>query len=179
MSSPLLIAFGANIDPLNNIYQGLNLLHKAITIKAISTIWRTEPLPDPNQQENIDLGGCYLNGAVLSYSCSDPFTLKKILEKIESDCRRVRTDNPYAPRSLDLDIAMLGSQIVNSPELTLPDPDIAHRPFVALPLAQLLPDMIHPLANRTLANLAADFLPLDENMVADSEATNLLQSLLE
>jgi 2-amino-4-hydroxy-6-hydroxymethyldihydropteridine diphosphokinase len=179
VSGPVLIAFGANIDPLNNLYQGLTHLHRMVELEAISTVWRTQPLPDPKQQESgDDLGGYYLNGAVLSRTRTDPFSLRAILKKIESDCHRVRSRNRYAPRSLDLDIAMMGEQVINGENLTLPAPDIVSRPFVVIPMAQLMPELIHPLENKSLATLAAGFLPISESMVEDVEATNLLQSLL-
>ncbi|MBF0454135.1 MAG: 2-amino-4-hydroxy-6-hydroxymethyldihydropteridine diphosphokinase [Magnetococcales bacterium] len=178
MSGPVLIAFGANIDPLNNLLQGLSHLHRAIELQAISTVWKTDPLPDPKQQEAYDMGGGYLNGAVLSHTQIDPFSLRKILKKIESECHRVRSPNRFAPRSLDLDIALMGSRVMTGPEMVLPDPDIVSRSFVALPLAQLMPDMVHPVEKKSLSVLAASFLPLDRGMVEDREATKMLQSLI-
>lgn len=179
MSGQVLIAFGANIDPLNNLYHGLTHLHRAINLAGISTVWRTKPLPDPKWQgDDAEPGGSYLNGAVLSHIRIDPFVLKKILRKIESDCHRVRSPNRFAPRPLDLDIAMIGSEVINEPELTLPDPDILSRSFVVHPMAQLAPELIHPLENESLAQLAACFSLPDAGMVEDSDATDLLQSII-
>jgi 2-amino-4-hydroxy-6-hydroxymethyldihydropteridine diphosphokinase len=178
VSRPILITFGANIDPLNNLYQGLTHLHRAIKIAAISTVWLTQPVPDPEAPQNRDLGESYLNGAILSFNPIAPFDLRTLLKKIETDCHRVRSPNRFAARSLDLDIALMGEEVVNEPLLSLPDPDILHRPFIALPLAQLLPDQIHPLENRSLIDISRSFYPLDEAMVKDDEATKMLQSLI-
>jgi 2-amino-4-hydroxy-6-hydroxymethyldihydropteridine diphosphokinase len=179
VKGPVLIAFGANIDPLNNLYQGLANLHEAIGLEKISTVWRTKPLANPDsRQSGSELGGAYLNGAVLSPIQIEPLALRSLLKKIEADCHRVRSANRFAPRPLDLDIALMGDWVIERPELVLPDPDIISRPFVALPLAQLQPDMIHPLEKTSLSTLAAGFLPLDKTMEEDHEATRRLQSLI-
>ncbi len=153
-------------------------LHDEIKLTDISTVWRTEPLPDPKQEADYDLGDCYLNGAVLSHTKIDPFSLKKILKKIESDCSRVSSKNKFAPRTIDLDMVMFGSEIINSPNLTLPDPEILQRSFVALPIAQLAPELVHPVEQKSLAQLAAGFNSLDTGMAVDQEATNLLRSII-
>jgi 2-amino-4-hydroxy-6-hydroxymethyldihydropteridine diphosphokinase len=179
VTTPVLIAFGANVDPRKNLHRGLSSLHSEIKIAEISTVWRTEPLPDPKQGAVYDLGGSYLNGAVLSYVKKDPFSLKKILKKIEADCSRVPSQNKFAPRQIDLDIVMIGGEIINSPNLTIPDPDILQRSFIALPIAQLAPELLHPVENKNLAQIAAVFLNLEDGMAVDQEATNLLQSIID
>ncbi|MBF0357550.1 MAG: 2-amino-4-hydroxy-6-hydroxymethyldihydropteridine diphosphokinase [Magnetococcales bacterium] len=178
MEKPVIIAFGANIDPLNNIYRGLSNLHRKIKLVAISTVWRTAPLPDPKHGAKYDLGGSYLNGAVLSHDQIDPFILKSTLRQIEADCHRQRSVNRFAPRPLDLDIVMVGDEVVSQQGMVLPDPDFLSRAFVALPVAQLAPEMIHPTVHKSLAQLASAFLPVTEDMVVDQEATNLLQSII-
>jgi 2-amino-4-hydroxy-6-hydroxymethyldihydropteridine diphosphokinase len=179
VTTPVLIAFGANIDPLNNLQRGLSSLHSEVKIAAISTVWRTNPLPDPKQGAVYDLGGSYLNGAVLSHTKIDPFSLKKILKKIETDCCRVPNQNKFAPRPIDLDIVMIGDEIINSPNLTLPDPEILQRSFIALPIAQLAPELVHPVADKSLAQLAAMFTDLQDGMAVDQKATNLLRFIID
>ncbi|MBF0447541.1 MAG: 2-amino-4-hydroxy-6-hydroxymethyldihydropteridine diphosphokinase [Magnetococcales bacterium] len=178
MREPVLIAFGANIDPLNNLFQGLTHLHRLVKLEAVSTVWRTDPLPDPKQTEAYDLGDRYLNGAVLTWCQIPPLELRLALKKIEADCHRVRSPNRFAPRSLDLDIALIGGQVLNHPELTLPDPDIVHRSFLALPLAELMPELIHPSEKKSLAQLAAGFPSGPMEMERDDLATKLLRTLI-
>ncbi|MBF0195074.1 MAG: 2-amino-4-hydroxy-6-hydroxymethyldihydropteridine diphosphokinase [Magnetococcales bacterium] len=179
MSIPVIISFGANVDPLNNLHRGLLSLHKEIKLEDISTVWRTDPLPDPKQGADYDLGGSYLNGAVLSFTKIDPFSLKKILKNIEADCSRVPSNNKFAPRPIDLDIVMVGDRIVDSDNLTLPDPEILQRSFVALPVAQLAPELHHPLESKSMADIAADFLAIKDGMTKDQKATDLLRSILD
>ncbi len=63
----------------------------------------------------------------------------------------------FAPRPLDLDIALFGDRVINDPRLTVPDPDILTRAHVALPLADLAPEWVHPSTGQTLAQIAARF----------------------
>ncbi len=179
MRVPVIIAFGANMDPLQNLHRGLSSLHEAITLTGISTVWRTAPLPNPDlAAHQQDLGGDYLNGAAISSIRMEPKALKKILRDVEARCRRVRVANSYAPRPLDLDIVMMGQEAVSGPDLTLPDPDLVSRPFVAIPSAELAPDLIHPVEKVRLEKLAQRFDPQDTGMVADAQATDLLRSII-
>ena len=168
---PVLIAFGANIDPLPNLWRGLLALHERVGIAAVSTVYRTPPLPDP---EVADTGPDFLNGAVRVESRQDPFALKKMLRSIEAELHRVRGPWRNAPRTLDLDIVLLGGQVLQTEELLLPDPDLLHRPFLAIPLAELAPDLWHPLEGQTLAQIAARF---PEKLTIDQPATTLLRSI--
>ncbi|MBF0611941.1 MAG: 2-amino-4-hydroxy-6-hydroxymethyldihydropteridine diphosphokinase [Magnetococcales bacterium] len=168
-SSPLLIAFGANIEPLVNLHKGLTLLHDSLGVVAISTVYRTAPLGEIPQPD-------YLNGALLCQAQLPYQQLKPLLREIENQCGRVRGGHPYAPRPLDLDIAMMGETVLSTPPL--PDPDILERPFLLHALAQLAPDLNHPLLHTTLAQLAATLHPEAPPLVVDREATRTLQGIL-
>jgi len=64
-----------------------------------------------------------------------------------------RTADKYAPRPIDLDVLLHGAAVVREPDLTLPDPDILERPFVAVPLWELAPDLALPGSGRRLADV--------------------------
>lgn len=177
MGKPILIAFGANINPLYNLYWGLVRLHNEAGIQKVSTVWRTQPIPDPNGPESPNQDPLFLNGAIQISGQWEPFHLKKLLLEIEAGQQRTRSRNRYAPRSLDLDIAIMGSRILLDATLTIPDPDITSRPFLALPLAELAPDWLHPLEKISLRDLANRFGSAPEGMILDHEATRLLQTI--
>jgi len=84
-----------------------------------------------------------------------PQQLKSILRDIERKVGRVRTADKYAAREIDLDIALYGDHTVDELDLRIPDPDIPHRPFLAVPLAELAPNWFVPGAGATLQELAA------------------------
>lgn len=173
-ASPTLIAFGSNMDPLPNLRRGLALLHQEIGIRAVSTVYRTAALPDPDQP----LPGPdpdFLNGAVWVETQQDPFALKKRLRAIEAALHRVRGADAYAPRTLDLDIALMGEVVLQKEGLVVPDPEIAHRSFVAIPLAELAPHALHPWLNLSFAQIATRF----DALTVDAEATAVLRALIQ
>jgi 2-amino-4-hydroxy-6-hydroxymethyldihydropteridine diphosphokinase len=74
----------------------------------------------------------------------DPRTLLAKLQQIEQDQGRVRDGEHWGPRTLDLDLLMHGSTVIDEPGLTLPHPGIALRNFVLLPLAEIASDVVVP-----------------------------------
>lgn len=168
--TPLLITFGSNLNPLSHLYQGLSALHAQIGIVAISTVFRTqawEGLPVPD----------YLNGAVLCAHPLPPLQLKSLLRHIEAQCHRRRNNDRHAPRTLDLDIALMGSAIINTKWLRIPDPDIVKRPFIALPLAELAGNYLHPVEKISLATIRQQFPSQPTGMQPDWDATRQLQTI--
>lgn len=175
---PILVAFGSNIDPLPNLLQGLRRLHQAAGLRAVSTVYRTVALSDPH---GVELPSkeepAFLNGAVSLVRGLEPASLKQLLREIEREQKRVRHVQRYAPRTLDLDVALMGERVLATTLFTLPDPDIVHRPFLAIPLAELAPDLLHPVEKRSLSHIAAQFGASPEGMQVDSHATTLLQAI--
>lgn len=64
-----------------------------------------------------------------------------------------RRDVIWGPRILDLDILFIGNQIVSSENLTIPHPQIAHRRFILIPMAEIAPDFLHPVLQQTMLEL--------------------------
>lgn len=80
----------------------------------------------------------------MEYS-GDPRSLKfHVLRPIEDALGRVRTNDSYAARPIDLDVLLFGSLVMNEPGLVIPDPDILSRPFLAAALVELHPDLVLP-----------------------------------
>jgi dihydroneopterin aldolase/2-amino-4-hydroxy-6-hydroxymethyldihydropteridine diphosphokinase len=132
------IGVGSNINPQKNIISALALLHEDMEISGVSTFYRTEPVKRKNQDT-------YLNGVWRIISSESPEHLKyHILKRIEQELGRVRTADKYAPRTIDLDIVLYGIRVINSADITIPDPDIYTRPFIAFPLLELDPNLILP-----------------------------------
>jgi 7,8-dihydro-6-hydroxymethylpterin-pyrophosphokinase len=58
-----------------------------------------------------------------------------------------------APRPIDIDILFCGEQIIKTPELTIPHPRLSERAFVLVPLAEIAPELVHPVSHKTVKEL--------------------------
>lgn len=159
MGALVFVTLGSNIDPEVNLPRAVRLLAARLALRATSRVYQTAPL---DARGDVAAGqGAFLNAAALVETDLPPVSLKfDVLRGIEAEMGRARTSDRYAPRPIDLDIALYGSLVIDDPDhrLTIPDPEILTRAHVALPLADLAPDFVHPVTGQTLAALAAPFV---------------------
>lgn len=156
----IFISVGSNIEPEDHVRQALARLAQAMRVVAISTVYLTPPLDRPEQPP-------FYNAVVEVETALAPRELKRTLREIETALGRVRSDDKYAPRPIDLDILLYGDAVIAEPELTIPDPNIPARPFLAIPLAELATAQWLPGTRRPLRAIAAqldtsDMEPLPE-----------------
>lgn len=140
------IGLGSNIEPEKNLLEALRLLMPE-GLTRVSTVYRTEPVGAPGQP--------FFYNCVAEISTSRPPKELKygVLRPIEEALGRRRDkENKYSPRQIDLDLILYGRLEV-SDGLTLPDPDIYTRPFLAIPLFELAPKFVFP-NGRVLKELA-------------------------
>ncbi len=168
------IAVGSNINPEENIKRALKLLGERAVLVAVSAFYLTEPLATPGGQ---GAGGSYYNGVVEIITPLSPLEIKSgLLSGIEDSLGRVRSADSFAPRVIDLDLILYGDTVVDSGELKLPSPEILERAFVAVPLAELAPELTLPGTSVSLAEAAASF---DSGpMVALGDFTEALRSVI-
>jgi 2-amino-4-hydroxy-6-hydroxymethyldihydropteridine diphosphokinase len=156
MAHPMVDAFiavGSNIRPEWHISAAFEKLTRHVHITEVSTFYRTQPLAGRNQPP-------FLNGVWRIQTATPPRSLKfDILRTIEQELGRVRTDDKYAARVIDLDLILHGENVMEEPGLILPDPDIRVRPFIAVPLLGLAPDLVLPDTGQRLADLVASMAP--------------------
>lgn len=151
MSNRVFVALGSNIQPEDNLARAVALLAEACRLVAVSRVYETAPVGYTEQAN-------FLNAAAHIETPLDAATLKSsVLSGIENQLKRVRTANKNAPRTIDLDIALFNDDILEINGRQIPDPDSLHYGHIALPLADLAPDMLHPLTGERLANIAARF----------------------
>jgi len=143
------IGVGANIEPEKNTLEALTMLAAQTRLLAVSTFYRSLPA-DGSQQPP------FLNGVVCVETALAPDDLKSgVLRRIESALGRVRGPDRYAPRCIDLDVLVYGQRVIDEDGLCVPDPDIRERPFVAVPLLEIAPDLVLPDTGEKLVALPA------------------------
>ena len=96
----------------------------------------------------------YLNGAVVGRCALTPSALLEALMGIERERGRIRP-YPGAPRTLDLDLIVMGDLMVRRPDVKVPHPRFHRRRFVLEPLVAIAPDLVDPLTGRTMRKLLA------------------------
>jgi 2-amino-4-hydroxy-6-hydroxymethyldihydropteridine diphosphokinase len=133
------LGLGSNISPVKNLVNGLAFLRQYVDVQRCSSVWETAPVPA--------IGPNYLNAAVLIQTNLTPGLLKTIiLRRIEVQLGRVRMSNKNAPRTIDMDILIYDGQLM--------DLKVWTHAFLAVPLAELLPDSTNPASGETLRQVA-------------------------
>jgi len=149
------LALGSNIAPEENLPAAVRLLAAFGTVRKVSSVWETLPVGFTDQPN-------FLNAALLletDLSARDLWL--DAIRKIEQSLHRVRDrHNRNAPRTIDIDIALFNRNVLTIEHRRIPDPDLLERPFLAIPLAELDPDYVHPQTGQTLSGIAARF-PID------------------
>lgn len=134
------IAIGSNLaSPLEQVNAAVQALGEIpqSRIVAVSSFYRTPPLGPQDQPD-------YLNAAVVLDTDLDAETLLDNTQRIELQQGRVRKAERWGPRTLDLDLMLIGNEIINTERLTVPHYDMKNRGFMLWPLFEVAPDLTFP-----------------------------------
>ncbi|MGB6974106.1 MAG: 2-amino-4-hydroxy-6-hydroxymethyldihydropteridine diphosphokinase [Terracidiphilus sp.] len=167
------IGLGANLPgpggtPQATFAGALKSLASLGPLCARSSLYSTAPIGIPDQPR-------FVNAVIALRTSLAPRTLLGRLLAIESHNGRNRARSlPNGPRTLDLDLLLLGDLCLSESGLELPHPRLAERAFVLVPLAEIAPCLVDPRSRRTVAQLLDDLLrqsPADTDSVTriDSE----------
>ena len=156
------LMLGGNVgDRMDYLRRSVELLRRdAGRVIAASSVYESEPWGFVDSR-------WFLNQAVVMETHLAPLCLLKCIQQIEQMLGRQRTCEGYHARTVDIDILLYGNRAINIPELVIPHPRMTERMFVLQPLAELAPDMKHPLLRHTMAYL--------KEQCADRNQVNVFQ----
>jgi len=165
-STRVYLSLGSNVgDRAAQLRNAIARLDAAGRVVAQSSLYETEPVEFTEQP-------WFLNCAVALETYTTPQQLMTTILAIEEEMGRKRVQKK-GPRTLDIDILLFGNMIVKSKRLTIPHPAMQHRRFVLEPLAEIAPEAVHPVFNKTIRELR-DALPEGQSVrrVASSSMAN-------
>ena len=146
MAQSVYLSLGSNLgDREGTLRAALQALAGAIQIETVSSLYETEPVGVRDQP-------AFLNLAVKGTTGLDADALLEATQAVERRLGRMPTYH-WGPRLLDVDILLLGDRIVERENLSIPHPEMVNRAFVLVPLAEIEPDLIHPVLKRSIALL--------------------------
>jgi 2-amino-4-hydroxy-6-hydroxymethyldihydropteridine diphosphokinase len=105
-----------------------------VTVVAVSSVYETDPVGGPDQDR-------YLNMVVALDTPLTPRALLALAQRLETQARRVRTEH-WGPRTLDVDVLLVGDEVIEEPDLVVPHPRMWERGFVLAPLHDVAPDLV-------------------------------------
>jgi 2-amino-4-hydroxy-6-hydroxymethyldihydropteridine diphosphokinase len=122
-----------------------NISNKVGEIECSSSIYVTAAWGNTNQPD-------FLNQVIIVKTTLSATTTLTTILNIENKMGRIRTEK-NAPRIIDIDILFFNNDVITTPSLTVPHPEIANRKFVLIPLTELTPHFIHPVLQKNMKEL--------------------------
>ena len=143
------VAAGSNIEPQAKLRQALQLLEQRFGRLEVSPAYRNKAVGFA--------GDDFINLVVGLETTLSVAELLPILHKIEQLAGRPREAPKFGPRTLDLDLLLYDDLVCAMPAATLPRPDLVKRAYMLRPMAELAPELLHPVLGKSFAALWREF----------------------
>ncbi len=151
------VSIGSNQSPQENIREGLRQLESIVGPLVCSPVYRSVAVGFN--------GDDFFNLAVGFHTTLPLLRLIEELRIIEFVCGRLRGQEKFSPRTLDLDILTYGNMVIQKEGLSIPRGEILHYAFVLKPLADIAAEACHPVLNKTYGDLWTEFTGHDGGLV--------------
>jgi 2-amino-4-hydroxy-6-hydroxymethyldihydropteridine diphosphokinase len=139
------LSLGSNLgNRQGNLDQALKLLSQRMQVGKVSSIYDTEPVGNTSQPRFLNLV-CEVRTRLTPEGL---LAMVKGLEQMMG--RKSRTGEP---RIIDVDILLYGDSMVKVKDLEIPHPKMGERQFVLVPLAEIAPDVVHPVTKKTIREM--------------------------
>ncbi len=143
------VAAGSNLEPEKNL---------ARACAEIRHTWPDTVCSRAYRNAAVGFEGPDFINLVVGFSAAQPLdSVIARLRAIETQCGRPRYAPKWASRTMDLDVLLFGDLVAKTTEYTLPRPDLLKRPYMLGPLAEIAPEVVHPIAGQTIGELWAAF----------------------
>src|SRR5208282_3305360 len=140
------LSLGSNVgDRATQLRSAVARLETSGRVVAVSSVYETEPVEFTEQP-------WFLNCAIALETSLAPQQLMSAILDTEQQMGRVRRHSK-GPRPIDIDILLFGNEIMDSQELTIPHTAIYQRRFVLEPMAEIAPEVVHPILEKTIREL--------------------------
>ena len=146
------LGLGSNLaDRQQMLAQALSQLSQKVAVETVSSLYETQP------QYNIDQP-MFLNAVCRISTSLRPHQLLILVKGIENKLGRL-PDSHNKPRPVDIDILLYDNLVIQSQTLTIPHPLMMERAFVIIPLAEIAPDLVHPVIGLPISQLSKKVSP--------------------
>ncbi|MBQ8888136.1 MAG: 2-amino-4-hydroxy-6-hydroxymethyldihydropteridine diphosphokinase [Bacteroidaceae bacterium] len=147
------LGLGTNLgDKEANLHAAVAEIEKRIgKVVSLSAFYATAPW-------GFDSPHTFLNAACAVDTLFSPLEVLHITQSIEKDLGRLKksVDGQYSDRLMDVDVLLYDDLVIHTPELVIPHPLMHQRKFVMEPLAEIAPDLVHPVLQKSMQELLAE-----------------------
>ena len=145
VTSKIFLSLGSNLnDPVSQIQRAVKTLASSVSTIECAPLYQSKPLGPQDQPD-------FVNTVISGYTDLSPEELLITIKGIERQQYRVKTKH-WGPRTIDIDILFYGNIQIKTPDLTIPHKELFNRPFVTIPLLDLIPNGITPTGDQLKRN---------------------------